>query len=257
MTADRTLVICIALNHYDRIYAANVRSHRHYAARHGYAYMLVRKPRWATVKEAVWLKIALIDAALAAGWDWVLFLDVDCELRTAAPAIQSVAADGKEIYLAPGFSGNVNSGVIVARNGARAREFFQTVLAAADTTVPEQDWGENGHVIHFARSCSALGLLDRRWNNNADPALADFIRHYSAGGPMRPLYPFTAAARALTLLVRVVNKARKLAGRHDVPAGDLVARLLALREATIRRYPELLGAAAAHRPAERVAPALA
>ena len=68
---SRTLVFCIALNHYDRIYDRNMASHRAYAARHGYEYVLVRKLPATTVREAVWLKIALIARALEQGYDWV------------------------------------------------------------------------------------------------------------------------------------------------------------------------------------------
>ena len=164
----RVLVFSVTLNHYDRIYRRNLASHRRYCERHGYHYVLVREPVWATVKAAVWLKVALLEAALQAGWDWVLFVDADCELRPAAPAVDSVAAPGKALFMAPGFSGNLNSGVILARNTEAARGLFGRVLQAADRVVPEQDWGENGHIIHFARDLPCLKILDRRWNNNAE-----------------------------------------------------------------------------------------
>ena len=223
-----TLVFCVALNHYDRIYAANLDSHRAYAERHGYAYALVNRPVWATVDEAVWLKLELLRRALAAGWRQVLFLDADCALQAAAPALDQAAAATASVCLAPGFSGNLNSGVILVRNDEAARAFLERVIGLADTTVPEQDWGENGHIIHVGKTHGGVTLLDRRWNNNADPALADFIRHYSAGGPMRPLYPFSLGARALQLAVRTVGKLRKWRGRHRVPQGELRRRLDAI-----------------------------
>lgn len=234
----RVLVFCVALNRYDTIYARNIESHRRYAERMGYAYTLVREPVWATVREAVWLKIALLDSALRNEWDWVMFVDADCEITGVAPPVASLAQPGKEIYLAPGFSGNVNSGVIIARNGSNARDFFGKVLAAAGTSVPEEDWGENGHIIHFAKTCPAFAMIDRAWNNNADPAMVDYVRHYSAGGPMRPLYAFDRKAEMTKLLVRVVNKAKKLVGRHDVARAALVARLHELADRVGRRHPE-------------------
>jgi hypothetical protein len=140
------------------------------------------------------------------------------------------------VCLAPGFSGNLNSGVILVRNDAAARAFLERVIGLADTAVPEQDWGENGHIIHVGKTHGGVTLLDRRWNNNADPALEDFIRHYSAGGPMRPLYPFSVRARALQLVVRVVGKVRKWRGRQRVPQGELRRRLDAIgsRIATVQ-----------------------
>ncbi|HEY8580872.1 MAG TPA: hypothetical protein VIL72_13365 [Beijerinckiaceae bacterium] len=244
----RVLVFCVALNHYDRIYAANLRSHRGYAQRNGYSYALVREPTWATVREAVWLKIALLEAALAAGWDWVVFVDADCEITARAPPVEDLDALDGAVFLAPGFSGAFNSGVIIARGAPAARSFFTQVLDAAGLPVPEEDWGENGHVIHFAKRCAAVTRLDRRWNNNADPDLDDYIRHYSAGGPMRALYPYTLQGKAVTLVVRVVGRLRKLAGRHDVPRDELTARLRRAAAWIAGRLPAFAHAPAAAEP---------
>ncbi|QCN97413.1 hypothetical protein D3093_19420 (plasmid) [Azospirillum argentinense] len=232
------LVFSVALNHYDRIYDRNIASHRAYAARHGYDYVCVSRPAWTTVTEAVWLKIELLRSSLAKGYRWVLFVDADCELRATAPRVESVSKPDKSVYLAAGFSGNVNSGVIIARNDPAAAAFFDTVLDASSRPVPEMDWGENGHVIHVAKRSDTVGHLDCRWNNNADPSLEDFVRHYSAGGPMRPLYSMGLIARAIQLAVRVRLKLLKLVGRHQVAQIALPDRLSTLGERCRRLYPQ-------------------
>ncbi|TWA76113.1 hypothetical protein FBZ85_10916 [Azospirillum brasilense] len=234
-----TLVFSVALNHYDRIYDRNIASHRLYAARHGYDYVCVSRPAWTTVTEAVWLKIELLRSSLAKGYRWILFVDADCELRAAAPKVESVSKPDKAVYLAVGFSGNVNSGVIIARNDPAAVEFFDAVLEVSSRAVPEMDWGENGHVIHVARRSETVDHLDRRWNNNADPTLEDFVRHYSAGGPMRPLYCMGLTARAVQLAVRVRLKLLKVAGQHQVARAALPNRLSALGDRCRRLYPQL------------------
>lgn len=240
---SRTLVFTVALNHYDLIWDQNVLSHRAYAARHGYTYTLVRRPAATTVREAVWLKLALLQSALEAGWERILFVDVDCELKPSAPPVESALVPGKDVYFANGFSDRPNSGVILLRAGQGSRSFIQDVLAAADEEVPEQDWGENGHVIHFAAKSPAVEILDRRWNNNADPELADFIRHYSAGGPMRALYRMSLSGRLVSLAVRIQKKVWKLGGRHDVLAGTLGARLASLSARARGLYPVFVSAA--------------
>ena len=231
----RVLVFSIALNLYDTVYQANIESHRRYAARNGYHYTLVRRPFGLTVRDSVWLKIPLLEAALNAGWDWVLFVDADCELREIAPPVSSVDCHDASVFLARGFSGNVNSGVIIAKNTSGGADFFARVWQAADTQVPEQDWGENGHVIHFAKNFRGLSILDRRWNNNSDPQLADFIRHYSAGDCMRALYAFGWSGHAARHASRVLQKLFKSIGKTH--STSLVERLGELTLKVASLYP--------------------
>ncbi len=234
----RVLVYCVALNFYDLVYDRNIASHRRYAQANGYSYTLVRRPAFISVRESVWLKLPLMEAALKAGWDWVLFVDADCEIRSDAPRIESLEDGVSSVFLATGFSGNVNSGVIAARNKPEARAFFARVTAAAGDDVPEADWGENGHIIHFARSCQTLKILDQRWNNNADPDMEDYVRHYSAGGPMRALYRLSALAKSAKFASRCIQKIRKWGGKHDFFGRDLTQRLSVAADRAIAAYPE-------------------
>ena len=236
--SPRVLVYCVALNFYDLVYDRNIESHRRYAQANGYGYALVRRPAFVSVRESVWLKVPLMEAALKAGWDWVLFLDADCEIRADAPRVESLDDGVSSVFLAAGFSGNVNSGVIPARNAPESRAFFARVTEAAGDDVPEADWGENGHIIHFARSLPSLKVLDRRWNNNADPDMQDYVRHYSAGGPMRALYRLGALAKSAKFASRCVQKFRKWGGKHDFSGRELTERLAAATTRAVAAYPK-------------------
>ncbi len=250
----RVLVLCVALNFYDLVYARNIESHRRYADRCDYSYKLVRWPVLASVHQSVWLKVPLIEAALTAGWDWVLFVDADCEIRPSAPRIETLADPEASVFLAPGFSGNPNSGVIVCCNRPEARAFFSTVIANAGKSVPEEDWGENGHIIHFAKHNSAFKAIDRAWNNNADPGMNDYIRHYSAGGPMRPLYRGGVASKAAQLVSRLIQKLRKLAGANAEPKATIDAWLARTTKRIATRNPATFKVIA--EPPERIGSAL-
>lgn len=252
-TSPRVLAFAVGTNLYDRIFARCIASQREYAARCGYDYLLVRRPYWSNFLESAWLKIPLLLSALEAGYDWVVFLDADCLVRGHTPPVQTLEAPGKALYIGRGFSGNVNSGVMIVRNGADAREFFARVLAAAPVRVPETDLGENGHVIHFChRFPAVVQVIERRWNNNADLALDDYVRHYSGGGPMRDSYRFGLQGRGWKFALRVRNKLYSIAGRATTPRGQLAARLQRHLDDCRRHYP-LLAAPDARRREENVA----
>jgi len=74
---QKVLVFSVGLNCYEKVYDRCMASHQRYAEQEAYDYVLVKKPRWATVIESVWLKIPLILAGLKAGYDWVFFVDAE------------------------------------------------------------------------------------------------------------------------------------------------------------------------------------
>ena len=112
----KVLVFTLAAAGYDWLYHKNIRSHRSYAKRHAYNYSVVNKPRLTTLGlDVVWLKIYLLREALAADYDWLVCLDADTEIRECCPAIESLEQAGKSIYLAEGYSGRFNSGVIILK----------------------------------------------------------------------------------------------------------------------------------------------
>ena len=188
-TTDSVLVFTLAFNGYDRLYGSCIKLQQAYAARYGYQYALLNQPRWTPLtREAAWAKIWLIRKALLDGWDWVFFIDCDAAPQPDAPPVQSLEEPGKDLFLAPGFSGRVNSGVMILKNSAGTLRFIEDIIENCEKPVPKEDalsWGENGHVIHYSKKHPGLKLLHHRWNNNRDPELDDYIRHYS-NGPMRP-----------------------------------------------------------------------
>jgi hypothetical protein len=185
-------VFSIATNDFDVFFRRCLQSHKVYADRQGYRYQLIIPPRPTDKGDRIgWLKIPMVLAALEKGYDWVMFLDADCEVTDRAPRVESIEQPDKSLYLALGHTKRVNSGVILVKNSPESREFFRTVLANAEEPVPTDGFPpfpyENGHMIHYSRSFDGLELLDQRWNNNVDLELADYVRHYS-GGEMRSGY---------------------------------------------------------------------
>jgi hypothetical protein len=200
------VVISIAHNGYDRAYARCKASQVAYARRHGYEYVLVDHPR-GRIEPALsaWLKVPTLRAALLAGHDWVMYVDIDCEIQPGCPPIAS-AFDrqdaGKAVLMANGRSGRLNSGVIVARRSPAAIDFLDRVMASATEDVPDEMRAslkyENGNIIWVAEGDASIGLLHEGWNNSQDPAMRDFIRHYT--GPMRAHYPRSVVAGGLSAL---------------------------------------------------------
>ena len=147
--------------------------HADYCARHGICYWPVlgdvqraRSPHWN--------KIALIKHALAEGFERVVWLDADTLILRHDEDIRTAINDGPPLGLAqhprPDLDGNpthFNSGVIIARNGARAREFFDVVW----TTGPSRKhpWLEQGRVHDILKLFpDIVQRLDDRWNSTVN-----------------------------------------------------------------------------------------
>jgi len=150
----QTLVFSIAINGYHWKYKKNIDSHRAYAKRQGYRYVVVDRPVISLLEmECAWLKVALMIEALRAGYQWVLFVDADAEIKADAPAVESLDEVGKCLYMARGYSRRINSGVLIAKQSEEASLFFRKVLENCNLSLPKTDdvgWGENGHIIYFA-----------------------------------------------------------------------------------------------------------
>lgn len=193
------LVFSIAFNGYDEIWRDCIVSQGEYCKRMGYTYHVVGAGVETPLNmESAWLKVPLIMAAMDSGHEWVAFLDSDVEATERAPRVEVVHSQGKDVYLADGFSSRPNSGVILARSTETSRRFFQDVLEAAGKPLrPEHvvGWGENGEIISVSSTYSGYQKIDRRWNNNSSASLDDFMRHYSAG-PLRKQYKFTEGGRS-------------------------------------------------------------
>lgn len=188
----QVLLICVALDGYEYRYQPQIESQRAYAARMGYQFWLVNRPLFSCMgKECAWLKLYLLQFALMhLPFDLILSIDADAEIKETCPRLESVLHNEKTIYLARGYSGRFNSGVILCKKEPTLVALISDILAHADKPVPAEDsvgWGENGHIIHWCKTFSGTAELDRKWNNNQDPHLTDYIRHYS-NGPLYRLY---------------------------------------------------------------------
>jgi hypothetical protein len=186
----RPLVVCVALEGYSKIFDRCIKTQRQYSDRYGYDYLLVeRLSRSVTPEEAAWLKIGIIIRALDKNRPWVATFDADCEIRPQTPRLESLEAHGKSVYIANGFSGRLNSGVMIVSNHEDSKTLFTRILAHAGGSVPMECRApyENGHVIHFATGHSAVQSLEHaRWNNNSQLDSDSYIQHYT--GPLRRQY---------------------------------------------------------------------
>jgi hypothetical protein len=242
MTTDRAatgnaLVFSIAMNGYGWAWRACIRSHETYAERWRFDYASVDLPWTVSAAEAAWLKVPLMIRALEGGcYPWVLFLDADALVRSHCPDFRCVATAGRDVYMAHGHSGRVNSGVIIVRRSEESLRFFRAIVSDCESAVPPEDAApyENGHVIKHGKADPLVGLVERRWNNTADPDLDDYIRHFTG-----PLAAQGAIARRTSRLWRRAGAVRNGVVARWTPAlpqGSLRTRLDRMTDAAASRY---------------------
>jgi len=236
------LVFSIAHNGFAHKFRPCLRSQQRYCERQGYAYVAATRPlRVPDPALSAWLKVPLLLAAIRGGYDVVMYVDADCRIQDRAPAIEPFVNAEKDIHMALGRTGRMNSGVIVAKGGSGADRFLATTLDSATHDVPEADRArlkyENGNLIHVARRLGGVGILDPRWNNTENPDAEDYVRHYT--GPMAARYH---QRRFTTALLRAI------ATTIDPPRSQPARRPESFRRAldtltrtTVARYPALAG----------------
>lgn len=182
---ERAICFTIALNGYDQRFKECVESQKRYCLRYGYKYLEITHLPWTvSPKQCAWLKVEILRGLLACGFQEAAFLDADCEFRPHTPRYDSVYTDGKDLYMALGKSGRVNSGIIFARNSDSVREFLWELIEKSDMPVPKEDSTayENGHFIHYGRGNEFIGVLEHwKWNNNTALDPMSYVQHYSGG----------------------------------------------------------------------------
>lgn len=203
-------MISIALGGYKHVFKACIKSHRRYAMLCGYRYFLLDRAPWKLSPcDSAWLKIRLIRDALLMGYDQVLFIDADCEVRPHAPPLfEEIIQDGKFCYAAPGKSGRFNSGFLAFLNTDEAVCFLNNLLAMADKAVPPEDDApfENGHFIYYAKGAGWIQTIGHfEWNNNSTMNQESYVQHYS-GGPLRKFHLANKLGKWPKLLGRIDNK---------------------------------------------------
>lgn len=230
----KVLVFSVALNGYQWRYRALLKSHQAYAERWGFRHIAVTQPSCSKLgMEVAWLKVALINTALRAGYDWVLFLDADTQVQPHAPNMLNAQQAGKDIYAARGFSGRFNSGVLMVRNSMHSAAFFHRLQTIACLPLPEEDrvgWGENGYFIHLAKQSEHrehIAELELAWNNNQLAYQADYIRHYSRG-PLHESFVPSLLDRCLAACyhygLALHKRAHKHTKRNNGPSAAARAR---------------------------------
>ncbi len=237
--ASDTLVFSVAVNGYHWRYRRLLYSQRQYALRHGYTYLLIDRPLFSLLgNETAWLKLSAALVALESGYKRVFYIDADAEVRAHTPPLESIIEPGKSLYAARGYSGRINSGVLLFTDSPVARHFLHKVIDNIETPLPPEDdvgWGENGHIIHYLKGEAEFRELPPVWNNNQDPNLNDFIRHYSAG-PLRHLYAPSLLDlllfNSLSVPARVVRAVHRLF-KQDRPVSEM---LPALTRGTVQKF---------------------
>ncbi|RFA22535.1 putative nucleotide-diphospho-sugar transferase [Subtercola boreus] len=241
----RTLIYTIAQNGYDTAFLSCIASQRAYAKRLGAEYVSVNKPkRIEDTALSAWLKIPLMINALESGYDWVVYIDADCEVKSTAPDFRHELADLEDdVFMALGRSGRLNSGVMMARRSDRSVAFFRRVLDSMTESIPGEDRltlkYENGNVIFVARTSGGVAVIPSVWNNTIDPELSDNVRHYT--GNLRPLLKRSLFREVQYQVLKRVG-ARQLSKFQSQPESrdsDFAQALKRVENASVAAFPTL------------------
>lgn len=241
-----TLVLCLALNGYFWRYRSNIQTHKAYSEKHGYNYILINQPQICLLGiESVWLKITILREAFKTEYKYILFLDSDTKIQIGAPDITQLIEKNFFLYVAKGYSDRINSGVMLYKNCMAARKFVNTLIENIHTPIPEQDavgWGENGHIIHFAKNNSGVRVISQKWNNNEKKDLKDYVRHYSAG-PLRQEYSSTKVEYLMFMLYQAFLSLCKYALHIEnflfAKRLSFIEKLEAFTQKIVANHPEL------------------
>lgn len=246
MERNQVLVFSIALKGYSKIYNDCIKSQKQYCERSGYSYILVdQAPGNLLPKEAAWLKLFLLRSALKCNYKWVAFIDADCEIREHAPPFveEFKKAKGKKvIFLAHGFSGRINSGVIFLRNTKEAEDYLEQVIKNGDNEVPDEDKAlyENGHMIHYGKRNPNVEIIDAvKWNNNFAIDKGSYIQHYS-GGILREKYLISRGISKPrpSMLGKIRNRIKTVFSSGNTSFS--MSQMHLLLQFYLKHYPEFL-----------------
>ncbi len=237
------LIFSIALNGYQTLYKQNLDSHQRYATRLGVPYIKVTRPFISKLGvECCWLKLCLIQEALKQGYDAVLFLDADTLIMPDSPDIRINFETNKYLYMSKGYTNRFNSGVMLVQQHPKVLKYLQQVIDNRFTTIPTEDsvgWGENGHLIHFAKQTNIVGTLDHKWNNTYDACCNDYIRHYNFG-PMRRSLLRNLLHKLLSMTSRQINKTAEFVLKGNYESWQQ-ALLIKEKKEVLKHYPEFNG----------------
>lgn len=239
-----TLVYTIAQNGYDRIWSRCINSQKKYADMIGAEFVVVAEPRIIRVPAlSAWLKVPLMNGALGNGYEWVAYIDADCEVKPGTPDFRSVlgATTGGSVFMANGRSGRLNSGVMFARNEPAATMFYSRVLESLTEDIPDEARAglkyENGNIIYCAAKDASVVEIGTEWNNSYDSSIEEYIRHYT--GPFRDEYKLSLMNRLYSSLMKnVIARPSQQPIRRDAEFQNQLELLVASCQ---KRHPEFGG----------------
>jgi hypothetical protein len=185
-------------------------------------------------------KIALIQQALALGFETIAWLDADTLIVRDDEDLRGALGDGPPLGLAqhplPGLNGEPthwNSSVMILRNTPQTREFFDTVWTAG--AVMNHQFNEQACILDLLKKFPhVLQRLDDRWNSTAgvnkvpDPV----IKTWGGIGTVALAQMYDELKRSEAIDARV----RAVAGRF-VHSDSVVERAARVIE-SIAPYPD-------------------
>jgi ADP-heptose:LPS heptosyltransferase len=180
-----------------------------YAARHGLTYCCVRGPVQSQ-RHPFWNKIRLIQMMLAAGFEFVVWLDADTLVVRPEVDIRSALRDGAPIAMCRNplpwrdQPWHYNAGVIMVRNTGAARWFFDEVWRAGH--VENHAWQEQARINELTQKHENLvQRLDDKWNctKGVNPTHDPVILAWHGQGP-----------KAVKLMAAALAACKRKSARH-------------------------------------------
>ena len=176
--------------------------HRAYAQRHGISYWQVRG-NVQTERAGHWNKILLMQRAFQMGFELVIWLDADTVIvepeQDFRRALNGGAPIGMVRHHRPwnGQPWHYNSGVILARDTPKTRQFLQRVWDAGPIDHP---WQEQVRINEVAqRNPRIVQSLPDRWNctQGTNPCRKPNVLAWHGTGPAAQLYMRSAVMAAV------------------------------------------------------------
>ena len=167
---EQPVVLQVAVNGYvDPFTEFLWRTHK-WAWACDYVYRCVTAPAGLPRDDCGWLKMACVEQLLQK-YRTVFLVDADAYVMEECPRLESILRDDAEIYAKVGFSGRINSGVMIFHHGvpkSTLADAFRRLFANCDKKVPPEDRApqENGHVINCWKNWPTLKILPPPWNTN-------------------------------------------------------------------------------------------
>jgi hypothetical protein len=146
-----TTVFTITSHGYNIIRKDCIRSQKAYCDRHGYVYHHIHLPSTLTPDTTAWMKLHFLryflneeqkeegDKREEDKKQRVMYIDADCEVRQNCPSIESLEQSGKSLFVAPGFSGRINSGVLIAYDNPKAIDLISLTIDNRTKALPDTD----------------------------------------------------------------------------------------------------------------------